>query len=419
MAPRLPGIGVEGTRRYGWLRIGLLWLALLALCGVPRSAAAHESALSVLSVDVGQERLDVLLDLDTRTLLDVLAYDDNDNAELEPRELDASAERLVQYIDTKLFIRNAGLACVADKADVELTNKRRVWIKRSYVCPNQPGGGRSRLGKLSVENSVFMEDRGGHRIVAKFVLGSRPVHHVFLPETTKFELDASDAPDAPGGRAHTPREGEPSGAAPQASGGAASGGDATFLGWVREGVKHIALGFDHIAFVLGLLVVVRRFRELALVVSAFTVAHSITLGLGATGLVRIEPRLVESMIAVSIVYVALDNYLGWRSGRFSDKQQRRHYLTFAFGLVHGFGFASVLTDLGLPRAGLLSALFGFNLGVELGQLAFVAPLFPLVQYLQRAPQRYAWTIRVSSALIGGLGLLWLLERVLDREFLPF
>jgi hypothetical protein len=127
------------------------------------------------------------------------------------------------------------------------------------------------------------------------------------------------------------------------------------------------------------------------------------------------------LIAVSIVYVALDNYLGWRSGRFTDKQhhQRRHYLTFAFGLVHGFGFASVLTDLGLPTSGLLGALFGFNVGVEIGQLAFVAPLFPLVQYLQRSPQRYAWTIRVTSAVIGGLGALWLMERVLDRQLLPF
>lgn len=394
--------------------------------------------MSVLSVDVGQRELQVLLDLDVRTLLDVQAYDTNDNSELDPEELDRARSRLTDYLDRKLTFKNSGSVCAPGETVFELTAGRRLLVRRSYACPARTEG--TPLGSLSVDSSIFMEDTGGHRIAAKFVLGKTPIHHVFLPERQHFEFDASAAPETPGGLAHgsAPLHGsaKPAKLTPKE--------DVPFLGWVREGIKHILLGFDHVLFVIGLVVVVRRFRELALVVTSFTLAHSITLALGATGMVSVASRLVESLIAASIVYVAWDNFR--RFGRRSPEGEgahraeapeeteagegvgdvsgepralKRHYLTFGFGLVHGFGFASVLTELGLPTRGLLGALFGFNVGVELGQLALVAPLYPLVRYLHRKRAHELLLVRISSGLIGALGSLWLLDRAFDLGWMPF
>lgn len=378
--------------------------------------------MSVLSVDVGQRELKVLLDLDVRTLLDIQSYDTNDNGEFEAAELDQAKGRLTDYLDRKLAIKNASEICSPGETLFELTAGRRLLVRRSYTCPPAPGG--APLAKLSVDNSIFMEDQGGHRVVAKFVLGTTPIHHVFLPESRHFEFDASAAPDLPGGHAHSAAsastQDEPAVLTPNE--------DLSFLGWVREGIKHILLGYDHILFVIGLVVVVRRFRELALVVTSFTLAHSLTLALGATGMVSVASRLVESLIAASIVYVAWDNFRRFgrpqadiEVGNPEETQSgpKRHYLTFAFGLVHGFGFASVLTEFGLPTKGLVGALFGFNLGVEVGQLALVAPLYPVVRYLHQKPMRKLLLVRISSAVIGGVGSLWLLDRVFDLGWMPF
>lgn len=382
--------------------------------------------MSVLSVDVGQQELRAVLDLDVRTLLDVQAYDTNDNGELEARELDENKARLSHYLDKKLSFKNAGELCSPGETTIELTAGRRVLVHRSYVCP--PASPSTRLATLSIDNSIFMEDTGGHRVVGKFVLGTTPIHHVFLPESQHFEFDAGAAPDLPGGKAHSaaPLTSQPKAGAPPQN-------DTSFLGWVREGIKHILFGYDHILFVIGLVVVVRRMKELALVVTSFTLAHSITLALGATGTVSVASRLVESLIAASIVFVAWDNYRRFGRNLRGDGSShtetdatttlpsvpKRHFVTFGFGLVHGFGFASVLTELGLPTRGLLGALFGFNLGVELGQLALVAPLYPLVRFLHKKPEHELLLVRVSSALIGALGALWLFERVFDLNIMPF
>ncbi len=198
------------------------------------------------------------------------------------------------------------------------------------------------------------------------------------------------------------------------------------LDYGREGVWHIWIGFDHILFLLSLLLpavlvlegkswrAVERFRpafmEVFKVVTAFTVAHSITLSLAALSVISLPSRLVESAIALSVVLAALNNV-------FPLVQGRRWMVAFAFGLIHGFGFASVLADLGLPQGTLLLALVGFNLGVETGQLAIVGCFLPLAFLLRRT-----WLYR-RMVLIGGSWLIaliagiWLAERVLDFKLI--
>lgn len=171
--------------------------------------------------------------------------------------------------------------------------------------------------------------------------------------------------------------------------------------FVRLGAEHIWEGFDHILFLVALLVV-SRLRELLQIVTAFTAAHSITLGLAALEIVVLPPPIIEAGIAATIVWVAWQNLRGRRGAH-------RWRLTFAFGLVHGFGFANVLRDLELPAAGLVRALAGFNIGVELGQVAIVAVLWPGFALLART-RLGAPAVTGVSAAVGIAGLVWLVER---------
>ncbi len=161
---------------------------------------------------------------------------------------------------------------------------------------------------------------------------------------------------------------------------------------------------------LALIVVGGRLLSLVKVVTAFTVAHSITLCLAALEIVRLPSEWIEAAIALSIVYVAAENF--WLK-----RPDYRWMITFAFGLVHGFGFANVLRELGLPTHGLVASLFAFNAGVEIGQVGIVALVFPLVAWLSRRPYQRT-VVLVVSAVIGLFGVGWFVERVFGLEYMP-
>jgi hypothetical protein len=232
----------------------------------------------------------------------------------------------------------------------------------------------------------------------------------------------------------------------------------SFATYVLMGADHIRSGFDHLAFLLGLLLLATRVREVVTIVTGFTIAHSITLGLAVVGRLQPDPAAVEALIGLSIALVAAEN--GWvLSGRspwvprvvvgilvalaaaavagigaipgatllglalFSacyfallyrveEPFRMRAALAFCFGLIHGFGFAGFLTEMMLPQDRLLPALFGFNVGVELGQLAIVALAWPLLVLLKRVhhgvPHR--WLLEAGSAAVCAIGVFWWVER---------
>lgn len=173
------------------------------------------------------------------------------------------------------------------------------------------------------------------------------------------------------------------------------------------GVEHILEGSDHLAFVLGLLLLVRGWRRLVGTITAFTLAHTITLGLAVLGVLRLPSAPVEAMIAVSIVLVAVEALRP--QGTAPTLAQRRPWLVaFLFGLLHGLGFAGALADLGLPPDRVPAALLAFNGGVEVGQLAFVAVMLGPVLVLRRLPRAVQ---AVPAYVIGTVAVSWTLERV--------
>jgi hydrogenase/urease accessory protein HupE len=181
----------------------------------------------------------------------------------------------------------------------------------------------------------------------------------------------------------------------------------SFRQFLLLGVEHILTGYDHVVFLLALLLAGGAFWNTAKIISSFTLAHSITLALAALDIVRIPSSVVEPLIAVSIVYVGVENLL-------QGDLRWRWLLTFAFGLVHGFGFASVLRDLGVGAAGVGVAvpLVSFNLGVELGQVGIMLLVLPLIWKLRSQPFFVMRCVPACSLMVTLVGGYWLLQRTL-------
>lgn len=178
----------------------------------------------------------------------------------------------------------------------------------------------------------------------------------------------------------------------------------TFLG-----IEHILLGVDHLLFVLALLMIVANWRKLVATITSFTLAHSLTLGAASLGWVFIPQKPVEAVIALSIVFVAME-IVHWRNGRPGITRQRPWIVAFLFGLLHGFGFAGALADIGLPEHAIPLALLFFNVGVELGQLAFIAAALLSWAALRRISwPEWAWRIPVYT--IGSLAAFWTIDRI--------
>ncbi len=248
-------------------------------------------------------------------------------------------------------------------------------------------------------------------------------------------------------------EAEPSWELGSAAGAAAApAGGTSLLGYVELGVEHILTGWDHLAFVLGLLLLAYTLRDIAMLVTSFTIAHSITLALAVSGVVEPRVQVVEALIGFSIALVGIENawLLAGRGialpllvigglgaialagaslplagilglalftachfallRRAARPERLRAAVAFAFGLIHGFGFAGILMELDLERIRLAPALFGFNAGVELGQLAVVAVVWPLLLAARRTPRAAAWVADLGSAAVAGLGLYWFVVR---------
>jgi hydrogenase/urease accessory protein HupE len=194
---------------------------------------------------------------------------------------------------------------------------------------------------------------------------------------------------------------------------AAPGLPAVVRAYVQHGIEHILFGFDHLLFVLALILIVRSRRTLLWTITAFTLAHSITLSLATLGLVHVPGPPVEAMIALSIMLLACE-IIRLRCGQVSLTSRWPWIVAFSFGLLHGFGFASALTDIGLPQGDIPLALFSFNVGVEIGQLMFIGGVLGALACLERISIPESITraaTPVTTYAIGITAAFWFIERL--------
>ncbi|HEY5921815.1 MAG TPA: HupE/UreJ family protein [Kofleriaceae bacterium] len=339
-------------------------LVIGILIATAAPAFAHKPSDAHLRLDVDGDQLVGRLDVAVRDLDAALSLDDGDS-ELTWGELDAARPRIAQYIAGRL-----GFGCattLGDGALVDLSDGAYWSTPLTVHCAPRT---------LPITYSLLFDVDAQHRGL------------VHIGSQTLIVRDAQPV-------------------SVELAGG-------TVLGtFVREGVWHIWIGIDHILFLVCLLLPAvwtsghrrKSLREVCIevfeIVTAFTLAHSITLVISAVGLFTLPSRLVETAIALSVVAAALNNIVRVVDARWA--------VAFALGLLHGFGFSSVLIDLGLPSRELIGALLGFNLGVELGQAAIVVGLLPLL-YLIRSTLAYRVLLFAGSGAVAVIASLWTYQR---------
>lgn len=390
LRPRLPpGLGRAMTTALsprawpkGWL---VLLLMLLGCASGP--ARAHEPFEITTTADLFADK----------TVVEALIADTTTAALCLP---DANKLDATEFVRHRALLTQcgAGLFALADArgplkvrdTEVTLTPENDLLVKLTYP---PPAGASLRI--VATHLARLRDPSYGATLT---VTGE----HVFLGQKLLRADDDAMLVTLPGAAASAPGSASATVSPPPAAASASS--------FLRLGIEHILGGYDHLLFLAGLLLVCHRWRSALWIVTAFTLAHSITLALAGLGLVAVPGRLVEAAIAATIVYVGVDNLLRGRDGR---EPAARWLLTFVFGLLHGLGFASALAGIGLPR-GMQSVvpLLSFNLGVELGQLAVAAVALPLLFWLRRFPLFVKAFVPALSAVVALAGAWWLLQRVL-------
>ncbi|MBK7826977.1 HupE/UreJ family protein [Nannocystis sp.] len=306
----------------------------------------------------------------------VPALDVDEDGALTDAEL-SSGTGALQPVAAGVVLVGDDRPCAGELIDAALTEEDGARMRMRFTCPGEPR-------RLAVSLPVLEQLKPGHRHLAQLarvdgeVFADLVLHRRAATASAEVPVDAMApvARPAPSVRAY-----------------------------FEIGVEHILIGTDHLVFLLGLVVVGGRLRSLIAVVTAFTIGHSLSLALATLGVWRPDPGFVEPAIALSIAYVGVENFL------VADAAGRWR-ITLPFGFIHGFGFAGVLAEIGVPDGSVGAALLLFNLGVEAGQLLVLALVLPLLAWLGARPayQRARGPRWISAAIVVA-GLFWFIQRV--------
>lgn len=356
----------------------LLLAAILLGFGSP--ASAHQINLSTARVALTPDRaVTVEIGLkgsDADRLIGSKIYDVKADT-VDPAAVVAASSAILAYLKAHLAVTNVGgSSCEAGDASV-VADGDGIIFRGSFSCADV-------AGDVVYRSTVLTEKDPTARQVVLVAQAGHEAQALLDAANTSVTLSAP---------------------APTLS--------STMQRYLVTGIEHIFLGYDHVAFLIAVVLWARRLIPVIKIVTAFTIAHSITLSLAALGIVVVPSRIVEPAIAASIVVVAVENF-------FSRDIDGRWRVTFAFGLIHGFGFASVLQEIGLPPDAVVPALAAFNIGVEIGQVAIVAIVLPLLGMFDRltaadraAPARATRLVYAVSLAISLLGSYWFLTRVFE------
>ena len=361
--------------------MAILLVALTSLLSCANAARAHQVNLMTARLEVLLDRtVDVEIAIkgsDIDRAAGTRVFDDSTNL-VRPAALAAASEPILRYVERHTTVFGEGnVPCRPGSGDVAADGDGVV-VRIPWSCTGVSD-------PLRYRSTVVADVSPAARQVVLIGAGPNAAQDLLDAGQTETALTATPPPSLP-----------------------------QVIGrYTVAGIEHIFLGYDHIAFLAAIVLWAQRLWPVVKVVTAFTVAHSITLSLATLEIVRIPSSIIEPAIAVSIVYVAAENFLS----RDIDKRWRD---TFGFGLIHGFGFASALQEFGLPRSALVPALASFNLGVEIGQVAIVSLIVPALLRMDRMfangrraaepPIRPALAVYAISAAIIGLGSYWLVAR---------
>jgi hypothetical protein len=362
-----------------------LILIFALLFGAALPAQAHKPSDSYLSLTIDGEHVTGQWDIALRDLDYAIGLDQDGDGKLTWDEIRLRHSAIAAYALERLSLSTDKGACQLSPDEQLIDNHTdgAYSVMRFHVdCP-------SPLTALTINYRLFADLDPQHKGLLRITRDGETSTAIFDPSHASQTLSLT-APDKL----------------------------RQFSAYVKDGIWHIWIGYDHILFLLSLLLPAvllaapsdnlrGAFTDVLKVVTAFTLAHSLTLTLASLSVVSLPSRWVESAIAASVILAALNNLYPLFRGR-------RPVAAFVFGLIHGFGFASVLIDLGLPKGALITSLLGFNLGVEIGQLCIVAAFLPLA-FVLRDTWFYRRLLTGGSALIAMVAVVWFVERAFEVQ----
>jgi hypothetical protein len=363
------------------------------LVGVCEIAHAHKPSDSYLTLNVNGQSIQGQWDIALRDLDFAIGLDRDGDGKLTWEEVRTKHQEIAAFSLSHLSIASEGAMCatlIKEQLVDDHTDGAYSVLRFDAKCPHP-------ISQLTLTYRLLFDLDPQHKGLLKLHSATGTTSAIFSPETSKQEFSLTH-----------------------------SGRLRQFMDFAITGIWHIWLGFDHILFLLSLLlpsVLVWRDRqwqpadrltsaslEVLKIISAFTLAHSVTLTLATLQIIALPSRWVESAIALSVVFAALNNV-------YPVILARRWVVAFGFGLIHGFGFASALSDLNLPSALLLLALVGFNVGVEVGQLAIVVAFMPLAYFIRRSWLYRYLVLMGGSVMVAVLATVWLAERSLNIKLI--
>lgn len=352
------------------------------------SVTAHKSSDSYLSVDVEKSEISLRWDIALQDLQNVMNLDLNGDRNIQWSELKQTKESVFAYSLARLQLSSSTNQCQIIPGNIKVNQRsdgHYVVLYAHATCDVE-------IEMLSIHYELFFDVDVQHRGLLKLVSNGVESSFAFSPEVSRKSFDFE--------KSYT--------------------GD-SFFRFLSEGVWHIWIGFDHILFLLSLLLPAVLFQyqkkwqgidsfpyalmEVIKIVTAFTIAHSLTLSLVMMGAISLPVMWVESVIAFSVIIAAANNLRPFVT-------KKRWILGFVFGLIHGFGFANVLSELELSNNTLFATLLGFNVGVELGQLAIVLVFMPIAYLLRNGWFYQNIVFKLGSVSIASLGFIWLIERTI-------
>lgn len=372
-----------------------LWVLLSVVCWFPVVVLAHKGSDAFLNLTIEDKQITGYWDIHLRDLQITVGVDNNGDGNVTWGELNDQQLALRNYLAARLVVANEGEVCDLTTEDVQVSEHSDGVYARfplRPLCANT-------VTALTVRYNFLFDLDAQHRALLSVSKMAGTETRVLSPDQPEVTLTRDSS--------------------------AFSTWRDTWVDYFKEGIWHIWLGFDHVLFLIAMLLPTvyltskkvhePRFsdvlRQVVQIVTAFTLAHSITLGLTAFDVVRLPSPLVESVIALSVIIAALNNIKNILG---------RHVVTvtFIFGLIHGMGFAGALAELGLPNDAKAVALLAFNVGVEAGQFAIVAAVLPLIFWWRQHPVYFRRVLPAGSLLIAVVAAVWLFERVTGTSILP-
>ncbi|WP_186438494.1 HupE/UreJ family protein [Cohnella terricola] len=389
-------------------RLGTCLSVTFMLLALPfmREAQAHAYSASYSTLELTKSATYLTFAIDELSAIELAGGDEDGNGMYDQAEFDAVKDRLVSVFDDHLTVTIGGETKSWTQLDSLVLERRGDESKVVMIAQYPPIAD---MMPFSFKDSLYKDDKKTNYV--------NLLTSLYGPQKSTAALSAGDrtwtialSGDEYAALSEWPQKDHAADSSEQGSGEPAvqpnTGKTDVTSGWVsflKLGMNHILGGYDHLLFLFSLLIARQTFKQYAGMITAFTVAHSVTLSLTVLGIIDVSPAIVEPLIALSICFVAVDNII-------RPNVSHRWVLTFLFGLIHGMGFADILKEMDIPKSQLATDLISFNAGIEIVQLAIVAVLVPLLYRLHRYKfSRQA--VVAGSGLALAMGAIWLVERV--------